>query len=56
MALGGWVLLGAVAWAGAMTVVLLLMRMADEQDRAARHAEKRVFPHSDVTVTHWMPE
>ena len=35
----------------ALVFVLLLMRMAGRQDRAARHAEKRLDPFSDVTIT-----
>jgi hypothetical protein len=46
------ILLGLVGWALALLGVLVLMRMTSDQDRAARHAEKRLIPHSDVTITH----
>jgi hypothetical protein len=46
-----WILLGLVGWALALLVLLLLMRMAGDQDRAARHAQKRLDPYSDVTIT-----
>ncbi len=35
----------------AALLVSALCRMAAEQDRAARRAEKKLYPHSDVTVT-----
>ena len=47
----GWILLGFVGWALGIVVVLALFRMSGEQDRAARHEEKRLDPYSDVTVT-----
>jgi hypothetical protein len=31
--------------------VMVLMRTAGSQDRAARHEEKRMDPRSDVTIT-----
>jgi len=40
----GWVLLGLVGWAFGLVVVLALFRMSGDQDRAARHAEKRLDP------------
>jgi len=46
-----WVLLGLVAWAFGLAVVLALFRMAGDQDRAARHEQKRLDPYSDVTIT-----
>jgi hypothetical protein len=46
-----WVLLGLVGWALALVFVLVLMRMAGHQDRAARHEQKRLDPFSDVTIT-----
>jgi len=45
------IVLGLVVWALAQAVVLILMRMSSEQDRAARHEEKRLIPFSDVTIT-----
>ena len=47
----GWVLLGLVGWALGLVVVLALFRMASDQDRAARHVQKRLDPYSDVTIT-----
>ncbi len=46
-----WVLLGLVGWALGLLVVLALFRMSGDQDRAARHEEKRLDPYSDVTIT-----
>jgi hypothetical protein len=46
------ILLGLVGWVLALLGVLVLMRMTSDQDRAARHAEKRLIPHSEVTITH----
>ena len=46
-----WVLLGLVGWALGLVVVLALFRMAGDQDRAARHEQKRLDPYCDVTIT-----
>ena len=46
-----WIVLGLVGWALGLAFVLVLMRMAGDQDRAARHEQKRIDPHSDVTIT-----
>jgi hypothetical protein len=46
------IVLGLIGWALALLGVLVLMRMTSDQDRAARHAEKRLIPYSDVTITH----
>ena len=46
-----WILLGLVGWGLGFLFLLLLMRMAGKQDRAARHAQKRLDPYSDVTIT-----
>lgn len=40
-----------VGWAGALLLILILMRMSAQQDRAARHAQKRLDPFCDVTIT-----
>ena len=45
------ILLGLAAWAIGFGVVLALFRMSGDQDRAARHAEKRLDPFSDVEIT-----
>lgn len=46
-----WILLGLVGWALGLLFVLVLMRMASDQDRAARHEQKRLDPFSEVTIT-----
>ena len=48
----GWILLGVVIWALGSVFVFALLSMARDQDRAARHAERRIVPYSDVTITH----
>lgn len=54
----GWIVLGFLGWGLGMFFVLVLMRIAGDEDRAARLLEKRLFPHSDVDVTiaRWAPE
>jgi hypothetical protein len=47
----GWIVLGLVGWALGLAFLLVLMRMAGDQDRAARHEQKRLDPYSEVTVT-----
>jgi hypothetical protein len=47
----GWILLGLVGWGLGLLVVLALFRMSGDQDRAARHEQKRLDPYSDVTIT-----
>jgi hypothetical protein len=47
----GWLLLGVVGWALGLLFALALVKMSDDQDRAARHEEKRLDPYSDVTIT-----
>jgi hypothetical protein len=46
-----FVILGVVGWTLALLFVLILVRMAGDQDRAARHEQKRIDPSSDVTIT-----
>jgi hypothetical protein len=46
-----WIVLGLVGWVFGLLVLLALMRMASDQDRAARHEQKRIDPFSDVTIT-----
>ena len=46
-----WIMLGFVGWALGLVLVLALFRMAGDQDRAARHEQKRLDPYSDVTIT-----
>jgi hypothetical protein len=45
------ILLGLVGWTLGVLFVIILCRMAGSQDRAARHAEKKLDPFSDVTIT-----
>jgi len=47
----GWIMLALVGWGLGLLVILILCRFSANQDRAARHAEKKLFPHSDVTIT-----
>jgi len=47
----GWILLSIVGWTLILLFTLVLFRMASDQDRVARHAEKRLFLYSDVTIT-----
>jgi hypothetical protein len=46
-----WILLGIVAWILGVLFVMVLMRIAGDGDRAARHAHKKVDPYADVTIT-----
>ena len=48
-----WIVLGLVAWALGLVFVLALMRVAGDQDRAARHEQRRIDPYSDVTITQY---
>jgi len=46
-----WIMMGLVGWALGLLFVLALMRMSGDEDRAARHQQKRMDPYSDVTIT-----
>jgi hypothetical protein len=46
-----WIVLGIVGWGLGIVFVLTLFRMSSDQDRAARHEQKRLDPYSDVTIT-----
>jgi len=48
----GWIVLGLVGWMLGLVILLALFRMSGDQDRAARHEQKRLDPYSDVTITH----
>ncbi len=52
----GWIVLGIIAWALGLMLVLALLRISGDQDRAARHAQKRLDPYSDITITQLGPE
>ena len=47
------ILLWLVGGAMGVVIVLALVRMAGDQDRKARHEEKRLNPHSEVSITRW---
>ena len=47
----GWLTLAALGVGIAWLVTFTLLKMADDNDRAARHAERELIPLSDVTVT-----
>jgi hypothetical protein len=47
----GWIVLAGVGVGFVALFVYVLLHMASEQDRAARHSEKEFFPQSDVTIT-----
>ena len=49
--IANWLLLGLVGWALGLIVVLTIFKMSGDQDRRARHEEKRRNPESDVTIT-----
>jgi hypothetical protein len=46
-----WIMLGVVGWLLGLLFVLVLMRMAGDRDRAARHEQRRINRYSDVTTT-----
>jgi hypothetical protein len=46
-----WIVLASVVWVLGVLFVLILMRMAGDQERDARHQEKDIDPLSDITVT-----
>jgi hypothetical protein len=46
-----WILLGLIAWGLGSAVALILMRIAGDEDRRARHAQKTLDPYCDVTIT-----
>ena len=45
------IVLALVGWVLGLVGVLILMRMASDEDRAARHEEKLLYPYSDVNIT-----
>lgn len=48
---GDFVLLAIAGIALLAVLIYTLFRMSGDQDREARHAEKEMIPHSDVTIT-----
>jgi hypothetical protein len=47
------ILLWLAGGAMGLVIVLALVRMASDQDRKARHEERRLNPHSEVSITRW---
>ena len=45
------ILVGLLGWGLGLLFVLVLMRVAGDQNRAARREQKRIDPRSDVTIT-----
>jgi hypothetical protein len=50
-----WTLLGLAFWMMGFGFVMVLMRMAGDEDRGARHFERSIDPFSDVRVTQTGP-
>lgn len=46
-----WILLGLALWSLGFGFVMVLMQMASDEDRAARHIERNIDPFSDVPIT-----
>ena len=46
-----WALLAIVFFILGGLLVIVLMRMSAEADRKARHAQHRIDPYCDVTIT-----
>ena len=46
-----WTLVGLALWIVGFGFVMVLMRMAGDEDRAARHEERNIDPFSDVPIT-----
>ena len=46
-----WTLVGLALWMVGFGFVMILMRMAGDEDRAARHEERNIDPFSDVPIT-----
>jgi len=46
-----WAFLAVVFFTLVGLFVNLLLRMAAEEDRTARHTQHRIDPHCDVTIT-----
>jgi hypothetical protein len=46
-----WIALGVILWALGIAFVLILFRLSGDQDRAARHEQKRMDSYSEVEIT-----
>ena len=47
----GCLALGLMAWALGLLFLFTLLKTSGDQDRAARHEERRLYPYSDVPIT-----
>ena len=47
----GWILIGAVAFSLICLVTYALVKTASDADRAARRAQRDIFPAADITIT-----
>jgi len=47
----GWVLLAIIFGSLGALLIMVLLRIANEEDRSARRVQRRMDPYSDVTVT-----
>lgn len=45
-----WILLGLTLWIAGFGFVMILMRMAGDEDRGARHIERGMARFSDVPI------
>ena len=48
-----WTLLALVFGALGVLLIVVLLRIANEEDRTARRTQRRIDPFSDVTVTRY---
>jgi hypothetical protein len=46
-----WILLGLALWIVGFGFVMVLMRMASDEDRGSRRIQRSIDPFSDVAVT-----
>jgi len=49
----GWALLAIIFGSLGALLLIVLFRIADEEDRSARRVQRRMDPYSDVTVTRY---
>jgi hypothetical protein len=47
----GWLLIGTVVFGLSCLVTYALVKTASDADRAARRAQRDIFPMADVTIT-----
>ena len=46
-----WIVLGLALWMVGFGFVMVLMRMASDEDRGSRRIERSIDPFSDVAIT-----